>query len=351
MNDLLVIFGAGASFDCVDQSKSSVNKLYWPPLTRHIFSRTIEVPFGLASYQTNQFKDELLNRHVVAATIGYELRKRDELEKYLSELRKSTIEFDKRKFIALPFYLKELFSEISRNFLKSRLNNNYTALLQKLVRTNFSKLNFITTNYDTILDTTLESFCQHEFRYLNDYLNFEGNGKNFNYLKIHGSINWSYILNNCSQIAHIEEVIEGKIESIDYVLSCIDNAKIVDLDSNHAGVPVFPALAVPLGKYNYVNPQQVKDFKEQNLDIKNLLVIGNSGKDNTIFTLLNEIIKDKVNLSIVDKDEKTVDAVANAFREHLDGKISSFQKEYNCYPGGFSVFIEKSVDEWIKFSN
>ncbi|MDD4183349.1 MAG: SIR2 family protein [Candidatus Omnitrophica bacterium] len=348
MGDLLIILGAGASFDCVDETKSSIDIEYWPPLTRHIFTWDTMYQPRKQIFATNHFKENLLNKHVLASSVGYELKKDIALEDYLANLGDSQFDSEKRKYIALPFYLKELFSEISNKFLRSKLGNNYARLLNKLVRTRYSKLNFITTNYDTILDATFELLYNHYFKCFDDYLNFSGDGKIFNYLKIHGSVNWSYIVNGSSEIANIDNVIHGKITSVDKVLENIKNSTDLNLDSNIAGVATFPALAAPLGSYKYVNSDQVASFLNQELNIEHILVIGNSGKDNTIFALLNEIIQDKINLFIVGDDDESVVKVADAFRKNLKNKIYPLNDKVNYYLGGFSYFARESSDVWIR---
>jgi hypothetical protein len=347
--DLLIIFGAGASHDCVNPYKSQVNHDYWPPLTYQLFERQDIWTGNTQRGVVNAFKSSLLNKHTLVGGIAYELSSQDSLETFLANLKRSSLDIDKRSSVALYFYLKELFSEISSNFLGSALTNNYASLLRRLLKTKFTKFSLLTTNYDTILDTTLEKILLVNFDNFDKYLNFSSHNKIFNYLKIHGSVNWSYYFRNCDSLSNPDDLIAGQVNVRDQDINNLENATDVGLDNeDDQGCIRFPALSVPLGSYRYINPQQIDNFKNQHANLKTILVIGHSGKDNTIFELLNEIIKEKVQIFIVDKDKESVATVANTFKSKLHDKILPTQEEYNYFPGGFSTFMNHHCDTWIQ---
>ena len=113
MRWILVILGAGASYDCVDEEKSSINKDFRPPLTSQIFDRRYSgFPNGEIIDAINPFKESILNKHILASSAGHEFTG-DNLEAYLARLKDSHLASDRRKFVALYFFINELFSQIS----------------------------------------------------------------------------------------------------------------------------------------------------------------------------------------------------------------------------------------------
>lgn len=350
-NDLLVIFGAGASFDCADKTKSSVNKEYRPPLTSQIFSRQYPLEDRSTPGGINSFKDSILNRHFFASSIGHEYNPNTSLEIYLSGLKISNYASDRKKYLALCIYLHDLFENISSRYLNASLDNNYHSLLLKLRKTQFPRINFLTTNYDTIFDATLEKLYTFVFQDLNDYLNFQGDGKTFNYIKAHGSINWSFLLNDqCIELRESDNIINGRINVNDDLMRSIESANLVKI--NHmiaSGKIKFPAIAVPLGKYKFISPVQVENFLGQKLNVSHILIIGYSGRDNTIFDLLKKIltIPAPANIFIVDKDEENVVNVSDSFKKNLGEMIRPTRESINYFPGGFTKFINEHCDELL----
>jgi len=348
-NELMILFGAGAAYDCADLSKSSVNIDYRPPLTHQIFSRQIISEAGLSKVVLNQFKNKILNEHFLASSVGHEFNNSETLEDYLARLKSSILDSDRRKYFAVCAYLKELFVEISKNYLSAPLDNNYHSLLCKLVRTDYTKFNFVTTNYDTIFDNTVEKLFNVRFKSSNDYLNFSGDGKNFSYIKAHGSVNWNFILNQqCDQLNNLHNVRNGTIEVNDNIMRFVDNANNIYVgNSLEYGVVKFPAMAVPLGTYKFVNQNQINSFKNQNINFRHLLIIGYSGKDNTIFELLKSLIKEPINIFIIDKDRESVVNVFRLFKSNLSNMVRVTSESINYFPGGFTNFINEHCDSWI----
>jgi len=349
--ELLIIFGAGASHDCADQKKSSVREEYKPPLTNQIFSRQYSPASSLVqSIRVNGFKDSILNKHFLASSIGHEFDDSGSLENYLAKLKSSIHESDMRKYFALCVYLQELFTEISKNYLNAPLDNNFHSLLHKLVRTDYTRFNFITTNYDTIFDVTLEKLFNIRFNSLSSYLNFSGDGKVFNYIKAHGSVNWCFLLNqHYDQLGNWTQIRNGEITPNSNLMRSVENADTVNVGfQNLAGVTKFPAMAVPLGTYKFVNQNQIESFKNQSLNLKHLLIIGYSGKDNTIFDLLKVIIKNRINIFIVDRDLESVNNLTKALKSNLNSAERQITGTINHSLRGFTGFINNDCDNWIK---
>jgi hypothetical protein len=347
--ELLIIFGAGAAHDCVDINKIPVNSSeHKPPLTKDLFNPYNSDEEG--EKKINIVRNALLIKHKHASSLTVEFDQENEsLENFLMRLRNIATPSRRRQYIAIYFYLRDLFREVGEKYLSSPISNNYYLLLRKLQTSSFKKINLLTTNYELILDKTLENMFNHRFQKMTDYLNFNGDSNLFNYIKIHGSINWSYLLNEkCAILNNEQNLINGDINIDENIISFIFNASNVFVHSNPMPKPNFPAIAAPLGSYKNVHEELINNFIHQGFNLKNVLIIGYSGRDNTVFDLLKTIIKNEINIFIVDKDEESVASVSRAFKSNLNNLVRHTTESINYFPCGFTRFINEHSDSWLK---
>lgn len=173
----LIILGAGASLDFLNREnygKDGDLDLWIPPLTNQIFDGT--------RFQAIIIKYPEMNEMVAYLRGRLANNTSTSLEELLSKMFNDHIKKDPnlhKSFIALLFYLVELFGIISVKYY--RAHNNYD-LLRYILNQNSGKAVFINFNYDLLLE---QSFNKSNNEHIDDYLSDP-----FPIVKIHGAYNW-----------------------------------------------------------------------------------------------------------------------------------------------------------------
>lgn len=171
---LFVLLGAGASRGAVPDGA------YQPPLTRELFDERFS---------------RILLRYPAVDTAAAEIRRATTrggvaLEEHLAEKYAAP---DGREHAlhtgrALPLYLQEVLTEASCCAWEPR---NYDLLWRPILE-RVEAVTFITLNYDTILDARLAA-GDAPLATLEDYI---ASDRRWNLIKLHGSINWGYPVDN-----------------------------------------------------------------------------------------------------------------------------------------------------------
>jgi hypothetical protein len=171
-DQLFVVLGAGASFDCVSgQAEQYVELSRRPPLVAGLFDW--------------KYRD-LVNRYPLARAAAADIRPRLDGETVLledilrNELRDSEHHHLRAQYWALPLYFQDLLFESSRRYTQHA--DNFDRLLNELLR--LPRIVFITFNYDTIFDQVLEQY--HRLDSLDAYIS----NPRVVLVKVHGSVNW-----------------------------------------------------------------------------------------------------------------------------------------------------------------
>jgi hypothetical protein len=180
---MMVIFGAGASYDSVP----SRPPLTWgrdqlptrPPLARDLF-----LPEGICSEALRRFAQckpiiPYLQQHDPSRTIEQRL-----------EILQSESEQDaerKRQLAAVRWYLQFVVSQFDIEWTSvSQGVTNYVTLLDQLRRCGgMSPVLLVTFNYDRMIEEALSSLAI-SVESLESYLKHDG----FKLFKLHGSVNW-----------------------------------------------------------------------------------------------------------------------------------------------------------------
>ena len=174
---LVVIIGAGASYDCASELVDKDPRLQ-PPLVKDLFST------GFAG---------ILHRYPLAQAAAADIRRAIEpvsenavpLERYLREqMRDATDSYTRRRYRQIPLYLQDVLFTVSdtngRGYTKEP--DNYNALLNRVLP--LDNVLFLTLNYDTLLDDRL--FIYGSPTSLPSYVSDPG----WALVKLHGSVNW-----------------------------------------------------------------------------------------------------------------------------------------------------------------
>jgi len=344
---LLVIFGAGASYDSYYPSPpgtmpSEPFEGARPPLTNELFSRGFD-------YAISEFWQ------IRPLTAGLRrLPSNASLEEQLERLydQRSELHARQRQFAALRFYLQRIMRRRSRDWLDGTAGvTNYAELLGRIEdwrAARGERVAFITFNYDTLLD---EAF--------RDVQNFDPASANAPELpgytrdtdcllfKPHGSCNWgrrvSHVEPQKVQARTIPEGLISYVESLDLgedfeILREYDDGSTVDFRSKQGPSSLLlPALAVPLRSKSSLEspPAHIALLKEclSTDEVTHVIVIGWRATESPFLALWTSLRT--LRLQIVDKGQQNAEAITARLRQSGLRLVESLPAVE-----GFSRFLE-----------
>lgn len=362
MGKTVVLFGAGASYDCVSypQQLSTGEDLYriTPPLTKDLF-----LPVYLEKYMPS-----IPGASAIAA--GY-LNRPGNFEDYLSDwyARARSPETPKagqdaiiRGLIQVMYYLGILFLNYSSSYM--RTVSNYHDIVNILFSLQ-PDTTFITLNYDFFLERAI-GHLGFTYDDMQSYV-----GKKAQVIKVHGSCDWHYTFpfgSNISMyqylqesdgnqlIADLEGLSSGKVQKGHGYAHPDDSAKQTFhkyYTNLYRSIGDFyaPALAIPLNgqdffKKKFICPQYHIDAMGKALDeADNLLIIGWSGNEAHLgeeFTRhFNGITKKVMICNGSIEESKKTEAVLRASMPHT--RIMSAE-------GGFSWLLGDGYNKFVSWS-
>jgi hypothetical protein len=339
---LMVIFGAGASYDSVPTyppgapvpGGDAPNNYFRPPLANEMFA----------------------NRPLFAKTITYypecqpivpRLRSlRDEsLEAVLQDLQAKAEDYPRghQQLAAVRFYLRHLLSDCVGNWRNVALGvTNYKSLLDAIERGNRKSepVCIVTFNYDTLLEDALRDFGL-SIEGIRDYTKKHSFYRVF---KVHGSVNWARQVetklrtqNLGDQWAVNRELIERAAElqfNDAYILNPPGSVGAVD------GKPVFPAIAIPVEKKaRFECPAEMLEGLAELLPrVSKLLAIGWRATETHFLGLLGNRLtglRGGVPLHIVAGSK----AEAEETQARIHRALLNNEPNSSLDPGGFTDFI------------
>lgn len=298
---LLVIFGAGASYDSVAEPPDYADRDWRPPLAKQLFDNRRS--FGEVM---QRFPDAL----PVIAEVRSAVRSGALVETALQELRNRAGSYPplERSLAAVRFYLQEVIWR-SGNIWGEGAHGltNYVELAARIEEwryLNDARVLYVTFNYDLLL----ESACTHlSFSKVSEYVADEKT----KVFKLHGSVNWGREIDDStnfvagdhrSSIAH--QVGELKISDRFQILSKWD-------------MPVrrlrrlFPALALPTQtKSLYECPEDHLSLLADLLpNVTQCLVVGWRGQEQHFLGIMSKALTATVRMHVVAGSEAGAAAV------------------------------------------
>jgi hypothetical protein len=233
--NVLVIFGAGASYDF---ARNSVGI----PITKDLFTQHnnfySQALNGRYGRRAQAIIDEIIEKFQSdAATFSLE----DTLSAY--QRRSQTSIRSKQALLGFRFFLCDLIQLYQHNARSSSpFSNNYVRMLRKLQswqEESSLPINLVTFNYDTLLDTACETIFQVDFENspqsyatLNSYIDNE----DVKLFKPHGSVNWVRNVDRYGDEDLISEVSSAEINLSRYAL---------DFKDKESDSVQLPALSIP----------------------------------------------------------------------------------------------------------
>jgi hypothetical protein len=173
---LIVVVGAGASYDC---SRSLRDDEFKPPLVTLLFD-------GRTSFA------KILHEYTLAEQAAADIRPAiasgaTAIEEFLrTRLRDAEDAYARQRYWQVPLYLQHLMHTVSQTDGHGYTiqPDNYDALLNAALV--LDEVVFISLNYDTLLDDRLFAYppgLENIYSYIHDR-------RNWSLIKVHGSVNW-----------------------------------------------------------------------------------------------------------------------------------------------------------------
>ena len=338
---LFVILGAGASHSCLSE-KAAVpfDSDYWPPLTPDLFTTKHR---GYA---------EILAKYPLVRAAAAELATIESAVGLEAELRgryrDSEHEHDRQIFRGVLPYFQELLYTVSEQFTK--FPQNYEVLATKLLR--LKEVVFVSLNYDSLLDNALLTFDSTKTG-LDWYVR---QTRNWSLIKLHGSIDWGVLIPGSDGMETFTAPKADLSTASGIMLrpgQLFEKRGFLSEKGAHGTELFFPALSAPVGEADelicppdHVNLLRARLTETQPMHV---LVIGYSGIDKEIVSLIRESGRGLKTLTIVDRDEAAAFGVAERMAEggvgSEDTKPSPYDFDTWVRGGGLNAFVNEMREQ------
>jgi len=337
---LLVIFGAGASYDSVPTyppgvqipTGNTLNFFHRPPLANELFANRPAFAEAVMRFPECQ-----------AIVPPLRILGDGSLEAAMQDLQSQAKEYPRRlqQLAAVRYYLQYIIWQCGVEWRGVAMGvTNYKTLLDKIERVNRTneRVCLVTFNYDTLLEDALADFGLP----IEKFEDYTKTHPLYRIFKVHGSVNWARIIENEIQSqnpAHAWSVTHEWIRRAselrmtdDYVL-CKECPSAV-----FEGQPVFPAIAIPVEREKQFEcpPYMLDELRALLPNVTKVLVIGWRATEEHFLGLLRAQIRPGVRLHVV----------TAALKDSEDSKVRICRALMNSRPDyvttsdkGFSGFI------------
>ena len=285
-------------------------------------------------------RDQVLARYPLAKLAAADLRGLDESvaveEVIRNRYRDSQHELDRRLFRAIPPYLQELLLSVS--YAYTTFPQNYESLVTNLLR--LPEVVFISLNYDVLLDNVLAE-VDPKMTGMDWYVDPH---RHWSLVKLHGSVNWGQNSKVDALSIYTDPPADLELREDIYLRHSSKLHTTRGLSDGRSFAPgdlYYPALSVPVGEEDeLVCPASHVEFLRGKLKASSalsLLLIGYSGNDREVLSLIRRSGRTVEALTIVDQDLSGAEAVADRLRRH-HGVVSEYTE---CFDGDFDKWVER----------
>jgi len=322
---LMVVFGAGASYDSDPSRPVPQKQDFRPPLANELFEN--RPLFGDAIRRLPRCQPIIPYLRAPGVSVEQELeRLQAEGEGYPE---------GKRQLAAIRFYLQNTLWGCGQNWLAQTNGvTNYKTLLDQIERQRRDgRVCIVTFNYDTLLEYALPAVGLR-IESLPDYITNE----NYKVIKLHGSVDWGREVNTNIHLSGdpweiANELIE-RAPDLDITQRYrISRAALIAKSDTSA---LFPAVAIPVEtKRNYECPaEHVETLQSCLAQVTKVLVIGWRAAEAHFLALVKEHVPKTARWLVVAANlkaaEETIDRLQQA---GIEGG------EFRASPNGFTDFV------------
>ena len=337
----MVVLGAGASYDAVNESVMSYDSNWRPPLTIDLFqNRPV-------------FNSVLLEMYPQAIPVAQHLRERlDRPQANLEAELASLIEQSKRyqplvsELLAARFYIQWVISEAGKA-VGSVGMTNYASLVRKLDiwRHGLDEpVLYVTFNYDTLIEDAFRSALGMRMSSLAEYVS----SNRAKLVKLHGSVHWyreitveiarskPVMSKDELRTAVIEQAADLQVSDDVTVMYVPGRVQTTRGRPEYTPNLLYPAIAVPVeAKPRYECPSShLQALTELLPSVDRVLTIGWKGQEEGFLELMRTHLPANVHGHVVGNDPTRAEAV----RQHLEERTGITQWTGVSH-GGFSSFV------------
>lgn len=296
---LMVVFGAGASYDSIpSRPPKSYPTTLMPfrlPLGHQLFDDRSDFVRDMSHFPKCQPIIPLLQN----------LPPDGSVERVLTTLQAEAKDYSERhsQLASIRFYLQLMLWNCERHWKKVAQGiTNYKSLLDQLDRWRKppNQICLVTFNYDTMLEDVLPTVGV-AIQGLSDYIA----NKKYKLIKLHGSVNWAREVDTPIENVRQRDVSDVARELIDRAADLIVTQRYRVLTERPTAksddLALFPAIAIPVeSKSDYeCPPDHLEGFRACIPEVTKLLVIGWRATEITFLQLLAENFSQEVSTMVV----------------------------------------------------
>lgn len=331
---LMVVFGAGASYDSVGVTETE-------NLIRGGLGH-LRPPLATQLFEDRPNFNAIVERLGCGDIVNY-LRRAAEnsaeaLEDTLERLKEEAVEHEltARDLVAVRFYLQLALWECGSWGAKASGITNYGGLLSRIARyvNEGDRVHLVTFNYETMLEQSLPRYKSEPLEDLDAYVS--GTYKLF---KLHGSVNWARMVNaHYGQHLRKDDLRRRLIQDG----SKLPVGSVFQLQEQPAALSpedktLLPAISAPVrGKTadSFECPEEhLAMFRSSAREVDRVLVVGWRGEERHFHELWKETVPSGVPALVVSDTAENAMGTAHLLQKsELIGQASLF-------PGGFSSLV------------
>jgi hypothetical protein len=306
---LLVIFGAGASYDSAPD--------FWPPSQGPLEEDRLPLANGL--FDLRPIFVEAADGFPDCKAVLPRLRAKDvSVEAALARVRDEGANWPPalQELAAVQYYLHMALWRCEDAWQNRHHGvTNYVALLREISKWRdgaSQPVCFVTFNYDRMLERAMEQVLKLQPRTLDVYAH-----RNYTLIKLHGSVDWG---------REIDGIDDPRIFHTYPIQRLIAEAAALKISSRYRAVTtfpmriagdrlVFPALSIPLERKDEFNcpDEHVQQLEQFLPEVTRILTIGWRGAEHRFMSMLRHGLKDTPKLMIVSGRDEDALVTARAF--------------------------------------
>jgi hypothetical protein len=311
---LLVIFGAGASYDSVLHLPPPLAPPYTLPREPYEDSRP---PLANQLFDNRGLFVAVMNGYVACKPLVNRLRGGVQVEQQLAKFEQEAETYPRRRsqIAAIRYYLHHVLWTCQENWVNYHQGiTNYSTLLDAVERWRYEhdeQVCFVTFNYDTMFEQSIKDLSGYVFDDFTAYISHP----HFKLIKLHGSIDWGLPLNGPARRPPAQ-IIDEAMKSVDVDVSDqyrkVLHPPVVFADGNVG----FPALAIPVERKDVFScpPEHLQVLADALPKVTKVIAIGWRATEQHFLTMLKKPLtglQGDVDLMVVSGDEKGMRETAN----------------------------------------
>jgi hypothetical protein len=345
---LMVIFGAGASYDSLathvpggSEARHHDFVEYRPPLADRLFDDRGVFNDAIKDFPACKPIVQTL-RHLNGRPI----------EQVLQEFQAQAATNPRRyqQLAAVRYYLQSVLWKCGDKWQQDSAGvTNYLTLIDEIEQWRLQQdeaVAFVTFNYDTLLEGALCNYFGLKIKQIDDYV---GGHPCYSIFKLHGSVNWA------REVAPGLNLGQSPSPSV-IAEQCIEHAAQLSVGSKYAllpscpaglvtGVPCFPAIAIPVESKSQFEcpPSHLEKLKDLLPNVRKLLIIGWRGMETHFMALLRFGLRPPLEVMIVSAkkggDPSHAEDLQSRMKASLAETVQISDESFRLWEHGFSSFV------------